>query len=453
MDVIRLGAASPGRIPERWEPGLELAESGLIDYLVFDCLSEKDILECQLRRSRGEVGYALYLEEAITKFLPACARNRVKIISNMGAADPRAAMQKIVDICRRLNLNHLKVGCVVGDDVLPLIRKIPDLRTSEENELVSGFWDGLIAANAYLDVQAVVEALRQGADIIVTGRIGDSSMYLGPMIYSFGWRSDDWDLLAKGMTIGHLMECCGHVTGGYFADPGYKDVPDLHRLGFPIAEVYLNGDGIITKVPGSGGCVTEATCKEQLVYEIGDPSSYIHADVVVDLTGTTVEQVARDRVKVSGSRGRPRPEKLKVCLGILEGYVGVGRIIYGGPGAYERACLAAETVLKRLELTGIPTTNIDISYIGMNSLFAPWAKRSPIVPNEVALRVAGRFKDRESAAKIPFEVDTLSCHGPAGGSCGRRTEAGCIDEIVGHRSTLIPRELVQSQTIVRRVYQ
>ena len=234
------------------------------------------------------------------------------------------------------------------------------------------------------------EALQKGADVIITGRVADPSLFLAPLMFEFGWSRDDWNRLGQGTVIGHLLECAGQVTGGYFADPGLKDVPDLARLGFPVAEVSEDGSAVITKVKGSGGRVTPATCKEQLLYEIHDPSQYITPDVVADFTGVTIEASGEDAVTVRGGRGRPRTDSLKVCIGCLDGYIGEGQISYGGAGAVARARLARDIVLERLELAGVRYDEIRTELIGVDALHGQNIPRDTGEPYEVRLRVAGR---------------------------------------------------------------
>ena len=408
---IRLGAGSAYE-NDRLEAALELAQSGEIDYLIFDCQSEKTLIDADLRKRNGGVGYDVFLEAKLRAVLLDCARNGTKIIANAGAADVEGAAKLTVKICQELNLAGIKVAYALGDDVFDLIKKL-DPVVSETGKPASAFGDRLMAAHAYQGARLIVEGLQNGADIVLTGRAGDSAQYLAPMIYEFDWPLDDWNLMGKGLGIGHLMECAGQLTGGYYADPGMKEVPDLHRFGFPIAEVQSNGDAIITKLRGTGGLVSVRTCKEQLVYEIADPSNYMHNDGVVDFTTTEFEEVGFDRVSVTGTSGHPRPPTLKVGLGVQEGFVGIGRVIYGGSGAYAKARLAADVIAKRMRsFHGMDSSALRFDFIGVNSLF-PW-DIDPSVLREVELRVSGYFETSEEAGKVLYEVSTLPCNGPAG---------------------------------------
>ena len=225
-----------------------------------------------------------------------------------------------------------------------------------------------MSANAYLGAEPMAQALSAGADIVITGRASDPALFLAPMIHAFGWAMDDWNLLGQGTVAGHLLECAGQITGGYFADPGYKDIPDLARLGFPIGEVGEDGSLVITKVEGSGGAVTAQTCKEQLLYEVHDPRQYIQPDVVADFSQVKVEEIGPDRVRVSGGRGTKRTDTLKVSVGYVDSYIGEGQISYAGPGALARGRLALEIVRERLKLTGVAASELRFELIGVDSL-------------------------------------------------------------------------------------
>jgi hypothetical protein len=297
----------------------------------------------------------------------------------------------------------------------------------------------VISANAYLGARPVVEALAGGADVIITGRVGDAALFLAPIMYEFGWEWDDWNRLGRGTVVGHLLECAGQVTGGYFADPGYKDVPDLARLGFPLAEVGADGNAVITKVPGSGGCVTLATCKEQLLYEIHDPARYYQPDVVADLSDVTLTGAGPDRVRVEGGRGSARTGQLKVSVGYVDSFVGEGQISYAGPGALTRARLALEIVRGRLEATGVKRTESRFELIGLNALHGD-RLAGEREPYEVRLRVAARTETMAEAVRIGNEVETLYTNGPAAG--GGVTKSA--RELVAMVSTYLPAEQVRS---------
>jgi hypothetical protein len=340
------------------------------------------------------------------------------------------------EIARSLNLK-LRIAVVTGDDVLELLRA-GDYPILETGAPVSTLGQRLVSANAYLGAWPIVEALAGGADVVVTGRVGDPALFLGPLIHEFAWSTDDWERLGQGTLVGHLLECAGQITGGYFADPGHKDVPDLARLGFPLAEVGEDGRAVITKVPGSGGRVNAATCKEQLLYEIHDPRRYVQPDVVADFSGVTMTEVGPDRVLVQGGAGAPRTATLKVSVGYLDGYVGEGQISYAGPGAVERGRLAIQIVSERLKLTGVSCAELRCELIGVDAIHGGKLSAAGAEPYEVRVRVVGRADDLRHAVRIGNEVDALYTNGPASG--GGVTKSA--REVIAVMSALVPRERV-----------
>ncbi|MDN4573181.1 ABC transporter substrate-binding protein [Pandoraea cepalis] len=435
---IRIGAGA-GYSGDRIEPAVELAQQGALDYLVFECLAERTIgIAQQARRRDPQSGYDPLLEARMTAVLPAALRNGVRIISNMGAANPLAAARKTAEIARALGLGDVKIAAVTGDDVLDVVLQ-GDVHFEETGERVASYGNRIVSANAYMGAAGIVDALAAGAQIVLTGRVADPSLFVAPLIHEFGWRMDDWETLGQATVVGHLLECAGQITGGYFADPGYKDVPNLATLGFPIGEVAPDGSVVITKVPDAGGRVTQATCKEQLLYEIHDPRRYLQPDVVADFSHVRVEEEAPDRIKVTGGRGTPRTDTLKVSVGYVDGFIGEGQISYGGPGAVARARLALDIVRERLALTGVQTSELRCDLIGMNSLHGETAGARHAEPYEVRVRVAGRVSSAEQALRIGNEVETLYTNGPAGG--GGVTKS--VREVLAVQSVLLPREHVK----------
>jgi hypothetical protein len=435
--VVRLGAGA-GYAGDRIEPAIELAERGAIDYLVFECLAERTIALAQQERLRDPArGYDPLLERRMRAVLPACARRGIRVVTNAGAANPRAAAAAVCALARELGLGGLRVAAVLGDDVLDLVRRgDAPLVDDESGERVAA--ERIVSANVYLGVEPIVEALAGGADVVVTGRVADSSLFLAPLVHEYGWAADDWTRRARGAVVGHLLECAGQITGGYHADPGHKDVPGLARLGFPIGEVREDGSAVITKLPGTGGRVTARTCIEQLLYEVHDPRAYPTPDVVVDLDGATVSELAPDRVLVDGVDGRARPERLKVSVGYLDGFSGEGQISYAGPGAVARGRLALDVVAERLRITGVPQRELRLDLIGLNALHGDALARSSGEPYEVRARVVARCDSLEVAQRIGDEVETLYTNGPAGGG----GVAKSAREIVGVVSTFVPRDAV-----------
>ncbi|KWC79293.1 acyclic terpene utilization AtuA family protein [Burkholderia cepacia] len=434
---VRIGAGA-GYSGDRIEPAVELAEHGQLDYLVFECLAERTIaIAQQARRQDPSLGYDPLLDARMRAVLPVAVPNGVRIVSNMGAANPRAAARRTAGIAQSLGVAGLKVAAVEGDDVLDVVLR-GAFRFEESGDDVAAYRDRIVSANAYLGAAPIVDALAAGADVVLTGRVADPSLFAAPLIHAFGWRMDDWDTLGAATVVGHLLECAGQVTGGYFADPGYKDVPNLARLGFPIGEVAADGSVVITKVPHAGGRVSAATCKEQLLYEIHDPARYLQPDVVADFTHVTVAEEAADRVRVTGGRGTARPDTLKVSVAYVDGWIGEGQISYGGPGALERARLALGIVRERLALTGVAATELRFDLIGVDALYGDATPAVRGEPAEVRVRVAGRAASAGEAARIGNEVETLYTNGPAGGGGAFKSTR----EVIAVQSVLLPRAAV-----------
>jgi acyclic terpene utilization AtuA family protein len=438
MRTIRIGSGA-GYSGDRIEPALELAEKGDIQYLVFECLGERTVaLAQQARMKNPEAGYDPLLEERMRTVLPVCASKGIKIVTNMGAANPLAAARKTASLARSMGLRSLKVAAVVGDDVLAACQQ-SDLPIMEFDGTISQLGNRLISANAYLGAGPMAEALAGGADVVITGRASDPALFLAPIIHAFGWPMDDWNLLGKGIVAGHLLECAGQVTGGYFADPRFKDVENLARLGFPIGEVGEDGSIVITKVEGSGGAVTAQTCKEQLLYEVHDPVRYLQPDVTADFSQVAIEEVGKDRVRISGGRGSERPAALKVSVGYVDSFIGEGQMSYAGPGALARGRLALEIVRERLKLTGVATNELRFDLIGVDSLHGAQVSSHANEPYEVRVRVTGRTDNLREAIRIGNEVETLYTNGPAGGGGAFKSAR----DVVAVASVLLPRELAQ----------
>ena len=443
MRSLRIGCGA-GYAGDRIEPAIELAERGGLDYLVFECLAERTIaLAQQRRRLDPDGGFDPLLAARLRGVLPAARRHGTRIVTNMGAAHPLAAARQAIEVARSLGLAGVKVAAVLGDDVLDRVRA-GDYRFEESGKRVAALGDRVVSANAYLGVEGIVAALAAGADIVITGRAADPALFMAPLVHAFGWSMDDWARLGQATVVGHLLECAGQVCGGYFADPGYKDVAGLARLGFPIGEVGADGSVVITKLPGTGGAVTPATCKEQLLYEIHDPTRYLQPDVVADFSQVEVEALGPDRVRVQGGSGQARPATLKVSVGYVDGHVGTGEMSYAGPGAVARARLALEVVRERLESTGLQAEEIRYELIGVDALHGERLARGHAEPYEVRLRVAARVATLAEARAIGNEVETLYTNGPAGGGGA----ASSAREVLAVQSVLLPRELVQPHITV-----
>lgn len=437
MKKIRIGAGA-GYAGDRIDPAVELAEKGDIQYLCFDCLAERTIAIAQLEKRRDPAkGCGQFLRERMQAILPYCTRGLV-MISNMGAANPPAALKSTLEIAAAISARKLKIAAVTGDDVLEKIAGSQSL-VWESGLPVREYSDRIISANAYLGIEAIVPCLREGCNVVITGRVADPALFLAPLAHEFGWTSDDWVRLGAGTAVGHLLECAGQVTGGFFAEPGYKDVPEISRLGFPLAEVSADGTAVITKVRGSGGLVSRRTCKEQLLYEIHDPASYFTPDVTADFSRIEFIDDGTDRVLVRGASGGPRPETLKVSLGIEEGYIGEGEISFAGEGAYERARLAARIVSDRLKMRSVPLSDTRMEVIGYDSILGAIAERKSMKPLDARLRVAVKADDSRSAAIAGEEVEALYLNGPAGAAGARKS----VRPVIAVYSSTIEREKIE----------
>jgi hypothetical protein len=436
-EMLRIGAGA-GFSGDRLEPAAILTERGGIRYLVMECLGERTVALAQLRkRDDPSRGYDPLLERRIELLLPLLRRHGVRLVTNMGAANPIAAADAIIAIARARN-TPVSIAVVTGDDVLAKIA--PD-ELALETRMPVGSHGEIVSANAYLGAAALLPALQSDADIVITGRVADPSLFLAPMAHEFDWSLDDVDRMARGTSIGHLLECAGQLSGGYYAEPGRKDVPDMAHLGFPYADVDADGNATVSKVEGTGGCITLATAKEQLLYEVTDPFGYVTPDVVADFSTVRLRETGPNRVDVRDATGRARPARLKVSVGYRAGYVGEGEISYGGANALGRARLAGEIVRERLR-TEFPDLRIDL--IGSTSLHGKSFDHGE-PPYEIRLRVAARATTPERAMLVGEEVEALYTNGPAGGGGTRKY----VHEQVGIVSTLIARERVAPKLTMR----
>jgi Acyclic terpene utilisation family protein AtuA len=404
--------------------------------LVFEVLAERTLALAQLeRRANPECGYAPLMEAMLCPVLRRCLEHGIPIVSNLGAANPRAASHRIRQLALEEGIQRIRIAIVEGDDLSDvrgreLLRKQLDPADASRE---------VVSANVYLGGKAIADALRAGAQVVVTGRVADPSLAVGPAMAHFHWSETDWNALARATVAGHLIECGAQVTGGYFADPGFKDVPDLHAVGFPIVEVTADGAFVIGKADSTGGVVDGRTVKEQLLYEIHDPAAYLTPDVVADISEAEVAEVGMNRVAVSGVRGHPRPDTLKTIVFFAGGWLGEGEISYAGPNAEARARLAAD-VIKRRVGENLP---LRCDLIGVLSAFGDDAGRAIArlpagAARDVRLRVAGVHADRVRVESLLHEITALYTCGPAGGG-GVRT---ALTPRLNSTSCFIPRDLV-----------
>lgn len=402
-------------------------------FLIFETLAERTLALAQLRRRADpEAGFEPLLDELLRPVLARCLQHGIRIVSNFGAANPLAAARHIQAMAQELGLDAPRIAVVGGDDVSGPAQR--DVLRAQLGSVLDGL--RVVSANAYIGAEAIAAALDAGAQIVVAGRVADPSLAVGPAMSHFGWRADDWDRLARATMAGHLLECGAQVCGGYFADPGYKDVPGLHAVGYPIAEISANGDCVIGKAAHTGGQVSLASVKEQLLYEVHDPAAYLTPDVVADISAAQLTLVGADRVALSGVRGHARPASLKVNVCHEGGWLAEGEISYAGPRAEARARLAADVLRQRL-----PALALRVDLIGVLSVMGDdagglLASVHSGQARDVRLRVAATHTDRAQAERLPREVTALYCCGPAGGG-GVRT---ALTPRLNTLSCLVPRE-------------
>lgn len=427
---------------DRIEPARLNAERGELDYLCFETMAEATVSAAQVRARRDPAfpGYDTYLDDRMRAVLPACMARGTRIVSNQGWINPDGAAARIVALLRELGISGVKVASVNGSLITDRVLSLTD-RILENGQPTATLAPTLISAEAYLGAEPIAEALAAGARIVVTGRVADPSIFMAPMLHEFGWDPLDHARLGAGNGIGHLLECGAQVTGGYFPDPGFKDVPEPWNLAFPIAEVQPDGSAVITKVAGSGGAVTLQTVKEQLLYEVHDPANYLTPDVVVDFTTVRLEQAGPDRVRVSGIGGKPRTPTLKVSIGCTEGFIGEDMFFYAGPGALRRAQLAKRILEERFRIVGLQAEDVRIDFLGLNAIHGAATPPDAPEPYEVAVRVAARTRTREEAIKVGREVDGMAVSGIA--HTGKRVpHQDRTREVIGVWSSLVPREQV-----------
>ena len=438
-NILRIGCAAgfSGDRTDAAGPVVDaLIAAGGPCFLIFETLAERTLALAQLaRRHDPDAGYEPLLVDLLRPVLARCLAHGVRIVSNFGAANPVGAARRIHALAHALGLPAPRIAVVEGDDVSG-----PAHRALLEQALPGSLQKlQVVSANAYQGAEAIADALLAGADIVVCGRVADPSLAVGPALAHFGWARDDWTRLARATMAGHLLECGTQVTGGYYADPGYKDVPGMATLGYPIAEIDAEGDCTITKPAGTGGRIDQHTVKEQLLYEVHDPAAYLTPDVVADITQAQVTELGPDRVRLSGVRGHARPAGLKVNVCHATGWFAEGEISYAGARAEGRARLAAQVLRERL--AGLGPLRADL--IGVASVFADdageWlADRPDGGAEDVRLRIAMNHSDKQVAERLGREVTALYTCGPAGGG-GVRT---ALRQRLGTVSCSLPREHV-----------
>ncbi len=452
MKKIRLGAGSASW-GDMLDPAIDLVKYGDLNYIGFDHLAELTLSIMQRMKTKDpKKGYIPDLIPWMEALLPMCLDKGIGMLTNAGAANPEQAGEEVLKIAKAFN-KHVKVGVVVGDDIFARIPdlhkkgiKFPNLDTGEED--IDSVMDRIVAGNVYIGSETQVEALQKGANVVVTGRNTDNSLYIAPMVHEFGWPMNDWNKMAAGIIIGHIIECTTGCTGGM--SNFWREIKEPWKCAFPIAEVYDNGDAIITKAPGTGRMVTEWTVKEHLVYEIHDPKRYLMADGIADLTELKLKEVGKDQVKVTGFKGTERPRTLKVCIGYEDGWIGESEISMCWPDALEKGKFCESFLRGRFKEKGLDIREMRVDFIGVNSLHGSLAQvPHPDEINEVRVRVAVRTSNKADANVVRREVTHLWTHGPVGSTAVISPPPP--RQVISLWPTLIPREEVPTRLIMKEV--
>ncbi len=411
-------------------------------FLILETLGERTLALAQKAKiADPNAGFEPLLEQLLRPILKSCLDSGIRIVSNFGAANPHGAARLVKGLAAELGCRQPRIALVLGDDLTGSLREMPLSRWDGEAEGTSVDYDRMVAANAYLGADGIVQGLDNGADIVVTGRVADPSLVLGPLRHVFEWDPQDWDRIASGILAGHLLECGSQVCGGYFCDPGVKDLPDMDNVGYPIARIGADGSIEIGKAAHTGGAVTAQTVKEQLLYEIHDPSCYITPDGVLDLTGVELQVLGPDRVAVRGARGKPATDTYKVTVSQHGGWLGEGELSYAGPNAEARARMAGDILLKRLDRRGLQV-RARIDLIGVVSVFGDdkgiLSAASVGDAQDVRVRLAVETRTRSEACAATQEVFALLCAGPAGGGGARERHV----ERIHTMSCLVPKSSI-----------
>lgn len=439
---LRIGSGA-GYGGDRIEPAIDLLKHADLDYIIFECLAERTIaLANQEKSIDPNKGYNPMSITRFNAIFDAYESNpfKTKIITNMGAANPLALAKMVREMLDKRKIN-LKVAAILGDDVINSLDM--NTKTIETNELLNSYKDKMISANAYIGINGIVQALRSGADIIIGGRIADPSLTLAPLVYEFNWKMDEYDRLARGTCAGHLLECAAQVCGGYFHDGYKKIVPNIEDLGFPFADINEDGEILIQKLSTSGGYVNTQTVKEQLLYEIMDPSNYFTPDVIMDISKVSVKELDENMVLVSNIFGKKPNGKYKVSVGYTDGYITESEISYGGHHSIARAKTALEILKYRLSKKLI-TSDIQYDLIGLNSLFKYSIENTVDLNSEVRLRIASKTEKMIDAQAIAYEFESLYTNGPAGGGGVRNS----IQPIVSIVSILVDRSTINEEIVL-----
>lgn len=448
-------ACGQGFWGDRLDAPIEQVRRGPIDVLMLDYLAEVTMSILQKQRSRDPTqGYARDFVPLLQEIFPDIAEKRIRVISNAGGVNVEACRDGLVDAARRAGVaGRVRIGTVTGDDVLDrlpdLIERGHPLANLDDGRSLSEVLDRVESANAYIGAAPIVEALRLGADVVVTGRSTDTALTYAPMIHAFGWAEDDWDRIAHGIVAGHINECGAQTTGGNCL-VDWRTIPDLADVGYPIVEASPDGPFVLTKHAGTGGRVTAAVVKEQIVYEMGNPAEYITPDGIADFTTIRLEEAGPDRVRVSGVRGRPRTDRLKVSIAYAAGYKAVGTLVYAWPDAVDKARAADRVLRERLDRLGLRLDEIRTEFLGWNATHGPLAGPPPEDLPEVELRIGVKARDRAAVERFTREIAPLVLSGPPSvtGFAGGRPR---VQDVVAYWPALLDRREIEPHLTVEVV--
>lgn len=426
---------------------IDQVKKGEIDYLVMDYLAEVTMSIMQKQRMRNEMyGYARDFVDVIEATMQEIKHDGVKVISNAGGVNPNGCKDAILEVAKKAGVNGLKIAVVDGDDILPeldeLIKAGHELVNMETGKSINTVKHNLLSANVYFGCRPIVEALKKGADIVITGRVTDTGLTLAPMVYEFGWDFENYDLMAAGTVAGHIIECGGQVSGGNFTD--WEAVDDLVNIGFPIIEAYSDGSFFVIKHEETGGLISEMTVKEQLLYEIGDPTEYITPDCIADFTSIQIKQGGKNRVKVWGIEGRPETPTYKISASYIDGYKLSSTLVYSWPDALKKAQKAGEILLKRAENLGIRFRETNVEFVGVNACNEDVAEleKDQSDLNEVQMRISVHGDSKDELDRFGKEIAPLILTGPSGvtGFAGGRPKAS---EVVAYWPALLEKKAVE----------
>ena len=440
-------AAGQGFWGDLLDAPVRQVEGGPIDYLMLDYLAEVTMSILQKQHSRDpKAGYARDFVPLMKQILPACVERDIRVTANAGGVNVEGCAEAVREVARELGLSgKLRIGIVTGDDIMPRIDELLEqgieLRNMDTNESLVTVRDRIQSANAYLGAWPMVEALNGGAGIVITGRATDTGLTLAPLIHEFGWAADDWNRLAAGTIAGHIIECGAQCSGGN-CQYEWRSIPNLADVGFPIVEASPDGTFVVTKHERTGGWVIIPSIKEQLVYEMGDPRSYLTPDCVADFTTVHLEYEGRDRVRVFGIEGRPATEFLKVSISYSAGYKAVGTLVYSWPDAYAKAEAADKILRRRLDRLGLKFDQVLTEFVGASATHGSLAGKPREDLPEVQLRVGVRGEDRNAVERFTKEIAPLVLTGPPGvtGFAGGRPK---VEEIVAYWPALIPKNEIK----------